>query len=59
MAVDQIYNCYSQDMDKCGFQIDEQFLRERGLTTATRVRFTTDSFDTFDSESLAEIQEDC
>lgn len=56
MAVDQIYNCYASDMDRAGYIIDEAFLRERGLTTATIVRFTTDSLDNFDAESLAEIQ---
>lgn len=56
MTIDQIYDSYTADLDRCGYLLDDEFIKSRGLTEKTRVRFTTDSSDRFDAESFNEIQ---
>jgi len=59
MTVDEMLAAYGHDMERDGIVLDDEWFKERGLTPMTRVRFTTDSFDHFDNESLREVQEDC
>ena len=59
MTVDELTACYAADLDRGGYILDDEWLEERGLTESTTVRFTTDSLDRFDGESMAGIQADC